>query len=404
MGLFGNLGSGNLGNDGSVEAVITYLRERHPDAELGFLCMGPDQVMARYGVPATHLQWYEAHGEPMAGVPAKVLKAVGRILDAFRTLAWVRRYDIVIVPGMGVLEASVPLRPWGFPYALFCLSAAGRLVGTRIALVSVGAEVVQKRATRWLIRRAARLAHYRSYRDAHSRNAMRQMGIDVAGDAVYPDLAFGLPVPAVSPGATGAVGVGVMEYCGGNDDREQAGEIHDAYLHMMKRFVRWLVDGGRQVRLFTGDQADDGVVAEILADLRAHRPDLGPSRVVFEPASTLQDLMRQMAAVDTVVATRYHNIVSALRLSKPTLSISYAAKNDVLMAEMGLGEFCQSARSVDFERLIEQFTTLECRSDELRCIVAERNRTAGHRLARQFTDLSAALFPAPDPASMPAVR
>lgn len=404
VGLFGNLGSGNLGNDGSVEVVVAYLIQRHPDAELGFFCMGPEQVMARYGVPATHLQWYEAHGEPMTGAPATALKAIGRIFDAFRTLAWVRRHDVVIVPGMGVLEATVPLRPWGFPYALFCLSAAGRLVGTRIALVSVGAEVVQKRATRWLIRRAARLAHYRSYRDAHSRNAMRQMGIDVAGDEVYPDLAFGLPVPVARPGATGAVGVGVMEYCGGNDDRERAGELRDAYLDTMKRFVRWLVDDGRLVRLFTGDQADAGVVAEIIADLRAHRPDLGPSRVVFEPASTLQDLMRQMAAVDTVVATRYHNVVSALRLSKPTLSISYAAKNDVLMADMGLGEFCQSARSVDFDRLIEQFTALEGRSDEVTRIVAERNRVAGHRLARQFTDLSAALFPAPDPAAVPAVR
>jgi polysaccharide pyruvyl transferase WcaK-like protein len=104
------------------------------------------------------------------------------------------------------------------------------------------------------------------------------------------------------------------------------------------------LDGGRQVRLFTGDQSDESVVAEILSDLRTYRPKLDSSHVVAEPASTLQDLMRQMAAVDTVVATRYHNVLCALKLSKPTLSIGYATKNDVLMAGMGLGEFCQSAR------------------------------------------------------------
>lgn len=32
VGLFGLLGSGNLGNDGSMEAVLGYLRSAHPEA------------------------------------------------------------------------------------------------------------------------------------------------------------------------------------------------------------------------------------------------------------------------------------------------------------------------------------------------------------------------------------
>lgn len=401
VGLFGILGSGNLGNDGSLDAVVAFLRDRHPDANLGFLCMGPEQVTARYGVPATALQWYEAHAGTAAGAPAVLLKIMGKVLDPFRTLAWVRRYDVVIVPGMGVLEATLPLRPWAFPYALLWLCASGRLVGTRVALVSVGANVIRKRATRWLITRAARLAHYRSYRDDLSRDAMREMGVDVVADEVYPDLAFALPVPPATPAATGAVGVGVMAYYGGNDDRGRAVEINRAYVDTMKRFVRWLVEGGRQVRLFTGDPVDESVVTEILADLRAHRPGLDPSRVVAEPASTLQDLMRQMATVDTVVATRYHNVLCALKLSRPTLSIGYAAKNDVLMAGMGLGEFCQSARSVDFERLIEQFRTVESRREQLVDTMAERNRANVRGLEQQFAALSAAILDIAEPQPYP---
>ncbi|MGH3521187.1 MAG: polysaccharide pyruvyl transferase family protein [Haloechinothrix sp.] len=393
VGFFGNLGSGNLGNDGSLDAVVAFLREWHPDAKLGFLCMGPEQVTARYGAPATHLQWYEPHAGTATGARAVMLKVVGKVLDPFRTLAWVCRYDVVIVPGMGVLEATVPLRPWAFPYSLLSLCVSGRLVGSRVALVSVGSDVIRKRVTRWVITRAARLAHYRSYRDVLSRDAMREMGVDVVADEVYPDLAFALQVPPATPAVTGAVGVGVMAYYGGNDDRGRAGEIHRAYLDTMKRFVRWLVDGGRQVRLFTGDQMDDNVLTEILADLRAHRPALDPSLVVAEPAATLQDLMQQMATVHTVVATRFHNVLCALKLSKPTLSIGYAAKNDVLMAGMGLGEFCQFARSVDLDRLIEQFTALESRSEQLRRTMAERNLAVARRLDHQFTALSVALFP-----------
>ncbi|HEU5469734.1 MAG TPA: polysaccharide pyruvyl transferase family protein [Actinophytocola sp.] len=388
VGLFGILGSGNLGNDGSLDAVINYLRERHPAVELDFMCMGPDRVSAQYGAPATHLQWYEARGEAIRWLPGPVAKIIGRLLDPARTLAWVRRQDVVIVPGMGVLEATVPLRPWSFPYSLYWLSRLARLTGTRVALVSVGADFISQRVTRWLVTRAARLAHYRSYRDAHSRNAMWEMGIDSAADDVYPDLAFALPAPPAPAAGTGTVGVGVMDYHGDNDERAHGDELHRAYLGKVKGFVRWLTDNGRAVRLFTGDKADEPVVREILAD--------GPAdRISAASVSSLDELMREMAAVDAVVATRYHNVLCALKTCRPTVSIGYAAKNDVLMASMGLHEFVQQARSLDLDTLIAQFTELERRSAQLQRILAERNLETRQRLERQFAALSAALFPAP---------
>jgi polysaccharide pyruvyl transferase WcaK-like protein len=47
------------------------------------------------------------------------------------------------------------------------------------------------------------------------------------------------------------------------------------------------------------------------------------------------DVMREMSPCGSVVATRYHNLVAALKLSKPTISISYSPKHDVLMSEFG---------------------------------------------------------------------
>ncbi|PXY32078.1 polysaccharide pyruvyl transferase family protein [Prauserella muralis] len=389
IGFFGLLGSGNLGNDGSLDAVVGYLRERHPEARLDFLCMGPERVRQRYGTPATPLHWYDAQPGTAAGVLAAPRKLLGKLLDPFRTLAWVRRQDVVIVPGMGVLEATLPLRPWGFPYALFFLAVAARLTGAKVALISVGASTIRDPATRWLVTSAARLATYRSYRDELSRQAMREMGVDVSRDPVYPDLAFALPVPPATP-ETGAVGVGVMAYYGGNDDRARAERLHRAYVETMRRFVRTLADGGRSVRLFTGDEVDERVVAEILAT-----PGLDTSRVTAERPADLAALLTRMNEVDTVVATRYHNVLSALKLGKPTLSLGYAAKNDVLMAGMGLGEFCQPARSVDFDRLLEQFTKLESRREELTATLARRNREQTERLAEQFALLSKTLLEAP---------
>ncbi|MFF2149287.1 polysaccharide pyruvyl transferase family protein [Kitasatospora sp. NPDC058190] len=391
VGVFGLLGSGNLGNDGSLEAVLGYLRTEHPEAVVDALCGGPEVVTARYRIPATRLHWYRGEYRTASRAGAIAAKGLGKLVDAVRTAAWVRRHDVVIVPGMGVLEATLPLRPWGFPYALFLLCASGRLLGTRVALVGVGAAAIRDRPTRALVRWSARLAAYRSYRDALSRDAMRAMGVDTARDEVHPDLAFALPTPPASApaGTAGVVCVGVMDFHGGNDDRAGAEEIHRRYLDGTTRFVRALVEDGRPVRLLTGDDVDATVVAEILEAVDS-------SLVTAAETASLSDLMEETAAADTVVATRYHNLVCALKVGTPTLALSYAAKSDALMDQMGLGTYCHPAREVDADRLIEQFRELEKRAPELRQTLAERNLAATRRLEDQFSTLTAALFPTTD--------
>ncbi|MEO3977926.1 polysaccharide pyruvyl transferase family protein [Streptomyces sp. CAU 1734] len=394
VGVFGLLGSGNLGNDGSLEAVLGYLRAAHPEAAVDALCGGPGVVTARYGIPATRLHWYRGEYRTASRAGAIAGKGVGKLADVFRTAAWVRRHDVVIVPGMGVLEATLPLRPWGFPYSLFLLCAAGRLFGTRVALVGVGAAAIGSRPTRALVRWSARLAAYRSYRDEQSRDAIRAMGVDTARDEVCPDLAFSLPAPPASAprsGPPGPVCVGVMDFHGGDDDRARAGEIHRRYLDGTIRFVRALAEEGRPVRLLTGDEADGAVVDAILEAVDS-------PLVTAAGAASLADLMREAAAADTVVATRYHNLICALKAGTPALALSYAAKSDALMARMGLDEYCHPAREVDPGRLLEQFRSLERRSAELRRTLAERNLAAARGLEEHFTALTEAVFP-PSPAA-----
>ncbi|MFD0356328.1 polysaccharide pyruvyl transferase family protein [Streptomyces sp. NPDC127110] len=393
VGVFGLLGSGNLGNDGSLEAVLGYLREAHPEAAVDALCGGPEVVSARYGIPATRLHWYRDEYRTASRAGAVAGKGLGKLVDVVRTAAWVRRHDVVIVPGMGVLEATLPLRPWGFPYSLLLLCASGRLLGTPVALVGVGAAPIGDRATRAVVRWSARLAAYRSYRDGLSREAMREMGVDTSRDEVYPDLAFALPTPPAgtpadpSPDGPGVVCVGVMDFHGGNDDRARAGEIHRRYLDGTTRFVRALVAEGRPVRLLTGDACDVPVVEAILEAVDS-------PLVTAAGAASLDGLMKEAAAADAVVATRYHNLVCALKAGTPTLALSYAAKSDALMARMGLDAFRHPAREVDADRLLGQFRELEARSAELRRTLAERNLAAARLLEEQFSALTAALFPA----------
>ena len=402
VGLFGVIGTDNIGNEGMLEAVVTWLKRDHPDAVIDFMCTGPEKVKARYGAPAIPMNWFAKH-EQATGATAIALRTVGKGIDAVRVASWVRKHDAVIVPGAGVLEATLPVGPWWYPYAMFLLSGSGRVFGTKVAMVSVGASVLSQRLTRLFFTSAAKLAFYRSYRDTGSYDAMQRAGIDVTNDRVYPDLAFALPVPPAGPGDPQTVGVGVMAYYGTNDDRKQADEIHVAYVKKMKRFVRWLADSGYRIRLFGGDTLwDEGIVEEILSDLRSHRPDLEPMWAVADPVHSLDELMREMAPVGTIVAIRYHNVLCALKLCKPTLSLSYAKKHDLVMADMGLAEFCQFANTFDVDRLIEQFTALQARSGELSQAMAERNADKARLLEEQFAELSRLLFPAAPQAGAPA--
>ena len=124
VGLFGLLGTGNIGNDASMEAVLRYLKAEHSDAILDAMCRGPEYVRVHYGIEAIPLLWYQKYEQRAAGVTLIALKVLTKAVDAFRTASWVRRHDVVIVPGMGVLEATLPLRPWQTPYAMLLLCAS----------------------------------------------------------------------------------------------------------------------------------------------------------------------------------------------------------------------------------------------------------------------------------------
>lgn len=405
VGLFGHLGAQNLGNDASMQAILQFLSIDHPDAVVDAMCPGPEELKAKYGIDAIHMFWFQKYERGMSGWSATALKTLGKGLDTVRTIAWVRRHDVVIVPGAGVLEASLPLWPWGMPYGMFLLSAAGRIFKTKVAFVCVGAGAINKSATRWLSNAAARLAFYRSYRDAGAWEAMRKRGVDVSRDHVYPDLVFALAHPGdvQSVDKSSPVGVGVMAYYGSNDDRKHAAEIYASYLSSMKQFVHWLLDNGRRVRLLVGDAngSDDSVVEEILADVRASRPDLEQGRLDATAITSYSDLMEAIMPLRSVVAIRYHNLVCATKLSKPTISISYSPKHDTLMENMGLSGFSQPVRTLDVDKLIDQFRELESRAEELRLTMMDRNRAYVELLDSQFAELSAVLFPSGEAAPVP---
>lgn len=395
IGLFGQFGCGNSGNDGSLEAMLTFLRRCHPDGEIATICPGPENVRRDYGIAAIGIGW-PGIGNAVAGSFDKMLFGVPRAFASWLyTLRQAGRFDLIIVPGTGILD-DFAAAPRNIPYALFRWCVCARLCGTRVWFVSVGAGPIEHRFSRWLLKHAAMTAQYRSYRDTISREFMAGLGVDTRLDPVYPDIAFKLPLPELPPRRTDGtpltVGLGVMSYRGWRDDPAEGAEILRTYVDKITQFLIWLLDRGCNVRLLIGDATDQSATALVLAKLAEAGRTVPSDRLSVAPSSTLRELMEQIALCDIVVASRFHNIVCALKLGRPVISISYARKNDALLAEMGLGEFCQHIDRFDVESLKRQMVAIDGAREEHKRKVRQAIRVLLERLAEQDVLLSARLL------------
>ena len=217
-------------------------------------------------------------------------------------------------------------------------------------LLCVGAEPVRNPLTRRLFVATVALAEHVSYRDDWSASAMRLLGGREA-DAVAADLVFARPpeatrttAPRVDPGR---VVVGLMDYHGVDGDPVAGGAAHRAYLSRMAEVVLALVDAGDRVVLVGGDDVDTRATDRVLQLIAAARPDLDGASVRVSRASTFEELTEEMAGADAAVVTRFHNLICALRLGVPVVSIGYADKNARLLKDLALDGFSQPIESLD---------------------------------------------------------
>lgn len=384
VGVFGYFGMGNIGNEGSLAAVLDGLRSRCPDASFLGLVAVPEQVRADHGIEAVQMMWHR--GDPAAPVvPETLRKVVSRFVDVPRTWRLVRDVDALVVPGTGVLETQLMARPWGMPFWLFLATFACRLRGIPVALVGVGAEPAHHPLTRLLFTGTARLATSTSVRDEPSRGVLRSWGVTRRID-VTPDVAFALPVPDVGPARSGHVVIGVMGYEGDPADPLRGEQVVRDYVRRISDAAGRLVASGCTVTLVVGDVADLGLAEEVRDRALAGVPAL-EDRVVVSGARTLEALMLEMGAAEVAVVSRFHNLVCALAVGTPAVSLSYAGKSARLLEEVGLDGLVQPMEGFDVELLLAQLDRAREARPALETAVKEVAGRYAEELAEQLDRL-----------------
>lgn len=398
--LFGMFGGGNFGNDASLEAFLLFLRELRPDAAISCVCVDPDTIGQAHQIATTPISAPE-FSNPLLRFCNKVsLRMIGRLANWRRAIKYVRQFDIVIVPGTSTLN-DYGSGPLGTSYGLFRWAAAARLCRVKFCFVGTGAGPILHPVSRWMLRSTAVWAHFRSFRDQVSKDFLTSLGIDTSGDHVYPDLVFKLPTPLRERDPTQekliTIGVGLMNHNGWRAGHNSGSDptIYQTYIEKMGRFVSSLLDRGYRVRLLTGETVDVRAVRDIgrIAKARGYElidsslPPRKAKQLIMEPINSLHDVMRQISDTDIVVATRFHNIVCALKLARPTISIGYELKNDAVMTDFGLGEFCQSIEDLDLELLELHLTELLKNKEHYQAIIRQNLDVMHFRVKRHEQEL-----------------
>ena len=352
IGLFGQFGIGNLGNEGSLEAMVRFLRECAPDAELVSICTDPDFVARTYAIDAVRLQTEGPRSAAARMLNRALLGMPSRLANIAHTFKQASELDVLLVPGTGILD-DFGESPFGAPYEIWRWCLAAKLNNVKIGFVSIGAGPIVHPLSRVLMKAAARAARYRSYRDLPSKAFINSIAMHTPQDPVFPDLAFGLPTPPQTSRTDGpiTVAVGVMAYYGWSGAPDEGEGVYQTYIAKLSAYVVWLLEQGHRVKFVIGKDKDVDAVADVCARVLAQVPQLEHLIELFEPANDLHDVMRQMEAADIAVVTRFHNLVSALHVGRACISLGYARKNHALLEEMGLGAFSQEVESFDLETL-----------------------------------------------------
>jgi polysaccharide pyruvyl transferase WcaK-like protein len=384
IAFFGHFNSTNFGNESTLQTILHHFRDFAPDADLTCISTGPVEAAI-----ATH----HINTIPIAETFVKSWVPKNSITNILRKICialpsepyrWVtaflrlRRTDVFIVPGTGLLTDAYGLFGWG-PYNLLKWSLIAKLCRCKLLFVSIGAGPVYGLLGKCFIKSVLSLADFRSYRDNSSKRYLENIGFRTDRDYVYPDLAFSLPHGVIprqktTNGRRPVVGLGLMGYAGKYSVSRPSNDTYLAYMENLAKVVRWLLAENYDVRLLIGDVGDELVTQEFRRLLKQQQvcDDSDEGRVIDEPATSVSELLSQIAATDIVVATRFHNVLFALLCNKPVIAISFHHKCESLMSSVGLSAYCEDINDLKADRLIVKFRNLQENASELRPMISEK--------------------------------
>jgi polysaccharide pyruvyl transferase WcaK-like protein len=395
--LFGNFGTLNWGNEGTLEATIQNVRECCPDRSIICICTEPDDVRERYGIGTFPLR--APYTRFFKNTNSLIIKALRRVflappvtvLHALRGAGLMMSSTTMIVPGTGLLN-DFGTGPLGVPYLIFKWCLLAKIFGVKLVFLSNGAGPLREKWSRVFIVHALKLADYRSYRSEKDRVFVKKIGVEAGGDHVLPDLAFSLKNSMfdqkMNGGSSRTIGLGIMDYYGEHGISKGNEQVHENYLNTMCQFVEYCLQKQFKIRMLIGDSTyDTSVKQEFLKLIRERVDEQYLSNVLDGEIKTLDDLLVDLSRSEIIISPRFHNIIYGMMLGKPVLSLSYHNKFESLMESCDMTDYALNLDNLDINLLINTFESLYGNREDVAGKVIKIKKDYRDTIAHEFREL-----------------
>ena len=433
IALLGPFGWGNLGDAAIQDAVLAQIGSRRTDVRIVRIVgisLVPADTRARHGIE-TYAYDTDAYANRRWDNPAKggaplgtastgfLAKARAFFARARHSLSWrfpriwrivceaghaayiariLGGVDLLLISGGGQLDEFWG-GAWHHPFTLFKWTAISRLTRTTVAFLSVGAGSIASPLSRWFLRRALRVARYRSYRDAGSKAIVRnRLGADF-DDPLVPDMAFGLPVSPEPRRADRAqrlvVAVGPLPYCDPRIWPRKDRPTYERYVGVLADFCQRMMLADATLRFFVGEtHQDPPVIGDVLDRLASRGVDRSSPRLVAARIESVGELISCLSDADIVVASRFHGVLLSLLLRRPVLALSYERKVRQLMTDLGQADFCLDIEQAAIGDVMVKFAEMQAKRESITRDLDLRAARATSEVLAQFDRVVTTLLPA----------
>jgi len=320
IGVVGNYGNNNQGDEAILEGVLIQLEKAYPVKRKDILVFtnSPEQTKEKFGVQVRKL-YYKKSTAPTTLV-ATVLK--------HRPV--IRELDLLIIGGGGILMDL-------YVHSLVLFGMYGKIAQytkTPYVIYGAGAGPIQTLKGKIILRSLVNHAEMVTVRDEASKNVLQSIGVKREIIAIA-DPAFYLTPPLMEkkeePRKTIHIGVTAVPYYHANYWPSEDRKKYNNYVTGMARNLERLLDKDPRIRVtfFSTKHPQDTAVSKDIVKQMQNKNRC----MVYDERLDQQEILEKIGEQDLIIGTRLHSLILALVACKPIIAVAYHHKVEDFMKE-----------------------------------------------------------------------
>lgn len=331
--LSGYYGFDNIGDEAVLYAILSALRKEIKELDITVLSNNPDKTKALYGVKSVD-RWK--------------IKEVAKVI---------KECDILISGGGSLLQDVTSSK--NIPYYLAIVKIA-QFYKKKVVFYSQGIGPVNKKLSRWLIKKVVNKVDAIYVRDNSSKTLLQEIGIKKpVGAALDPVLGIEVPEDSIIRPKRKTVGVYIRPWMDENHDRNLISSMVPGLVYLIEQgyricFIPMHYEQDREITKELAKAVKKS--ASQKASIEANRVD--ESVEVLDKMLSIHEVMSYTAGFDMVIGMRLHSLIMAAASRVPVLALSYDPKVTQFMDEMELSH-CIYTSELGEENFLKEVIDVE---------------------------------------------